>query len=130
MNTSERAVARAIEYMFSNLREEVTVEDMARAAMFSKFHFTRLFRRVTGASPGRFLTAVRLQEAKRLLLSTPMSVIQVSRLVGYASVGTFGAKFSKSVGVPPSIYRRCVHRVPLSAVNSGNGQLGTSERTA
>jgi AraC family transcriptional regulator len=105
MDAAERAVTRAVEYIFSNLHEEVTVEDIARAAMFSKFHFTRVFQRVTGISPGRFLTAVRLQEAKRLLLSTPMSIIQVSHRVGYSSVGTFSAKFSKSVGVPPSVYR-------------------------
>jgi AraC-like DNA-binding protein len=105
MDTSERAITRAVEYIFSNFNVEVTVEDMAREAMFSKFHFSRLFQKVTGISPGRFLTAIRLQEAKRLLLSTSISIIQVSQLVGYASVGTFSAKFSRSVGVSPSAYR-------------------------
>src|SRR6266498_2035467 len=55
--------------MRTNLGEQLTVDDLARAAMFSKFHFTRIFQRVTGVSPGRFLSALRLQRAKYLLLS-------------------------------------------------------------
>ncbi|WET82534.1 AraC family transcriptional regulator [Amycolatopsis sp. QT-25] len=105
MTSSERAVERAVRYMFDNFNEKVTVEDLAQVAMFSKFYFTRMFQRVTGISPGRFLTAIRLQEAKRLLLTTSINVIEVSHLVGYSSVGTFSTTFSKAVGVSPTEYR-------------------------
>ncbi|WP_415624302.1 AraC family transcriptional regulator [Phytohabitans flavus] len=44
----EKAVHRAIERMHENLAAPLTVEEMARTAMFSKFHFTRIFQRVTG----------------------------------------------------------------------------------
>ena len=73
--------------MRDNIGEELTVDDMARAAMFSKFHFTRVFQRVTGVSPGRFLSAMRLQRAKDLLLTTSMNVADISVHVGYNSVG-------------------------------------------
>nr|WP_206025106.1 helix-turn-helix transcriptional regulator [Micromonospora zingiberis] len=79
---------------------------MARTAMFSKFHFTRIFQRTTGISPGRFLMVMRLHRAKQLLLSTSMSVTEITHEVGYASVGTFSSRFSSSVGVSPSTYRR------------------------
>jgi AraC-like DNA-binding protein len=105
-DTSETAVLRAIETMHDNLGEQLTVDDMARAAMFSKFHFTRLFQRVTGVSPGRFLSALRLQRAKELLVSTPMNVADISVTVGYNSVGTFSSRFSRSVGMSPTIFRR------------------------
>src|SRR5215212_10512242 len=62
----EQAVGRVIETMRENLGEQLTVDDMARTAMFSKFHFSRFFQRVTGVSPGRLLSAMRLQEAKHL----------------------------------------------------------------
>ncbi|MEQ0565904.1 AraC family transcriptional regulator [Amycolatopsis sp. NEAU-NG30] len=101
-----QAVARAIVTMRDNLGERLTIDDLARAAMFSKFHFTRVFLRVTGLSPGRFLSALRLAEAKRLLAATQISVADISHQVGYNSVGTFSARFSGSVGVPPSGYRR------------------------
>lgn len=105
MTSSERAVDRVVGYMFENYNEKVTVEDLAKVAMFSKFYFTRVFQRVTGISPGRFLTAIRLQEAKRLLLTTSVNVLEVSHLVGYSSPGTFSTTFSKAVGVSPTAYR-------------------------
>ncbi|WP_169979375.1 MULTISPECIES: AraC family transcriptional regulator [unclassified Microbispora] len=101
----ERAALRVIENMHENLGEPITIDDMARVAMFSKFHFSRVFQRVTGLSPGRFLSAVRLREAKRLLASTVMSVTNISHQVGYSSVGTFSSRFTSSVGLSPSRYR-------------------------
>ncbi|MEV8513841.1 AraC family transcriptional regulator [Dactylosporangium sp. NPDC051484] len=102
----EQAVERAIVTMNQNLGERLTVDDLARAAMFSKFHFTRIFQRTTGVSPGRFLSALRLQQAKRLLVSTSLSVADISMSVGYNSVGTFSSRFSRSVGMPPTVYRQ------------------------
>jgi AraC-like DNA-binding protein len=93
--------------MRENLGEPFTIDDMARKAMFSKFHFCRIFRQVTGVSPGRFLSALRLQEAKRLLLSTEWSVADISNRVGYTSVGTFSSRFKFSVCVSPTTYRQC-----------------------
>lgn len=101
----EAAVERVIHAMRENLSEQITMDDMARTAMFSKFHFSRIFLRVTGISPGRFLSALRLQEAKRLLLTTTMTVADISHLVGYNSIGTFSSRFRASVGASPSEYR-------------------------
>jgi AraC-like DNA-binding protein len=108
----EEAVHRVIDLMRENLGENLTVDDMARVAMYSKFHFTRVFQRVTGMSPGRFLSALRLKEAKRLLLSTELPVTEISYRVGYSSIGTFGSRFTQAVGMSPSGYRRhgrCAH---------------------
>ncbi|WP_225800886.1 helix-turn-helix domain-containing protein [Streptomyces sp. NK15101] len=101
----ERAVRRVIQDMRANLGQDLTIDDMARTAMFSKFHFTRAFRDVTGTSPGRFLSALRLQEAKRLLVDTRFSVADISSQVGYSSVGTFSSRFKSCVGVSPSMFR-------------------------
>ncbi|MFJ9829576.1 helix-turn-helix domain-containing protein [Streptomyces sp. NPDC101160] len=101
----EAAVLRVINEMHANLGQELTIDDMARTAMFSKFHFTRVFRDVTGTSPGRYLSALRLQEAKRLLLETNFSVADISSQVGYSSVGTFSSRFKSCVGVSPSMFR-------------------------
>jgi AraC family transcriptional regulator len=100
------AVARVIRAMSENLGDRITIDDMARTAMFSKFHFSRIFQRVTGISPGRFLSALRLQEAKRLLIATPMTVADISHMVGYNSIGTFSSRFRSSVGMSPTEYRQ------------------------
>ncbi|MEU8069001.1 MULTISPECIES: helix-turn-helix transcriptional regulator [unclassified Micromonospora] len=101
----EIAVKRAVTTMRDNLGQPLTIDDMARSAMFSKFHFTRVFQRVTGISPGRFLSALRLQHAQQLLVSTPLRIADISQRVGYNSVGTFSTRFSRSVGMSPTEYR-------------------------
>ena len=96
----------------------------------SKFHFLRTFRDITGVTPGRFLSAVRLHEAKRLLLGTGMDVAGVSVQVGYGSLGTFTRRFTECVGMPPTQYRRLA-RGESVAMPSGlvpkhaNPQAGT-----
>jgi AraC family transcriptional regulator len=104
--SSERAVERAIGAMHDNLGEQVAIDDLARSAMFSKFHFSRMFRHIAGISPGRFLSALRIQEAKHQLLATSFNVADISVLVGYNSIGTFSTRFARSVGLAPSVFRR------------------------
>jgi AraC family transcriptional regulator len=113
-DAAEIAVRRVITAMLENLNDDLTIDDMARIAMFSKFHFSRMFQRVTGVSPGRFLSALRLQRAKQLLLSTSFNIADISHRVGYTSVGTFSSRFTRSVGISPIAYRRLrgqVHQV-------------------
>jgi AraC-like DNA-binding protein len=115
---AERSIQRAIDHVYQNVGEQITIDDMARTAMFSKFHFTRLFQRATGVSPGRFLSAVRLQQAKKLLLSTSLSVAEISNQVGYSSVGTFSSRFKSSVGLSPTAYRELRGLTPWIAIDN------------
>ncbi|HEU4423213.1 MAG TPA: helix-turn-helix transcriptional regulator [Pilimelia sp.] len=119
----EKALGLVVKSMRDNLGDQLTVDDMARTAMYSKFHFSRIFQRVTGVSPGRFLSAMRLQQAKQLLVSTTLNVTDIAHRVGYASVGTFSSRFSSSVGVSPTTYRALRGFTPQIAVapNGGNG---------
>lgn len=115
-DTTKKAVGRVIEAIQKDLGEQHSVDEMARTAMFSKFHFSRIFQRITGISPGRFLMVMRLHRAKQLLLSTSLSVTEITHEVGYTSIGTFSSRFSSSVGVSPSTYRRLggvTPRVPV-----------------
>jgi AraC family transcriptional regulator len=122
----EQIVDRAVEVMKERLGAELTVGELARSAMFSRFHFSRMFQRVTGVSPGRFLSALRIQEAKRLLLATSDSVTDISFQVGYHSVGTFSARFHSSVGLSPSDYRRAGGFTTLVSTESACRQPGSA----
>jgi AraC-like DNA-binding protein len=117
----ERSVEHVIESIHENYGEELCIDDLARTAMYSKFHFTRIFQRVTGLTPGRFLSAVRLQKAKELLTSTSLKVTDISHMVGYTSVGTFSSRFAYSVGVPPRTYRRLGGHRPWRSFADGRG---------
>ena len=119
----EQAVLRAIARMRENLGEPLSLDEMARAAMYSKFHFSRAFQRATGVSPGRFLAAIRLEEAKRLLVSTSLTVTEISHRVGYTSVGTFGSRFTSAVGVSPTSYRECRGYAPALPLDERRGSV-------
>lgn len=93
-------------YMYDRYSEPISLADMAEVARLSQFHFSRTFLTATGVSPGRFLSAIRLQMAKKLLLTTPQTVTDISYMVGYNSLGTFTTRFTRSVGVTPVQFRR------------------------
>jgi AraC family transcriptional regulator len=101
----QAAVERAIDTMWIKYHEPLSLADMADIAILSKYYFSRIFRSLTGTSPGRFLTVIRLAKAKELLLATTLSVTEVSYMVGYNSLGTFTSRFTRSVGLSPARYR-------------------------
>ena len=101
----QTAVERVITNMWDRYDEPLSLEEMADMAVFSRFYFSRVFRSITGTSPGRFLTAIRLYKAKSLLLETTTSVTDISYQVGYNSPGTFSSRFTRSVGISPARYR-------------------------
>jgi AraC family transcriptional regulator len=125
----KEAVERTVKMMRENLGEPITIDDMARTAMYSKFHFTRVFQRATGVSPGRFLSALRLEKAKQLLLSTSLSVTEISYQVGYASVGTFSTRFKNSVGLAPTEFRQRRGFVAQLSIDGGCPRTTRSRAT-
>lgn len=112
------AVERVVAYLYEQYDQPITLADMADVAILSQFHFARTFREVTGVSPGRFLSAIRLQRAKGLLMTTQLTVTDISYMVGYNSLGTFTSRFTKSVGVTPIQYRSLT-QVDLTAGTVG-----------
>lgn len=109
-----RAVERVIEAMRERLDEPMSLRDMARIAYISPFHFNRVFHQVTGIPPSQYLYALRLEAAKRLLLTTDRSVTDVCFEVGYNSLGTFTTRFTQLVGLSPCNLRRLAERLSAS----------------
>lgn len=99
------AVERVIRMMHNRLDESLTLQEMSRIAYISPYHFNRIFRQITGIPPNQFFYALRLETAKRLLLTTNTSVTDVCFDVGYNSLGTFIRRFTGLVGLSPSRFR-------------------------
>ncbi len=100
------AVKRSIQVMHTRLHEPLTIEDLASVAGLSPFHFHRVFRRQIGVPPGEFLSALRFQRARHLLLTTSLKVIDICFEVGYNSPGSFTSRFTQLVGVSPRLLRQ------------------------
>lgn len=106
-----RRLCRARDLLAAGYRERITLEEAAREACLSPFHFHRTFARVFGETPLEFLTRLRMDAAQRLLAADEMPVTEVCLEVGYASLGTFSKRFAERTGRPPSEYRSMARRL-------------------
>ncbi len=98
-------LARAVEYCREHLAEDIGVNDMAKAAGYSRYHFTRLFKAAYRATPNDFLVELRVSAAAQLLRDGDRSVKDVAAACGYADPAYFCKVFRRSIGVSPGVFR-------------------------
>lgn len=97
----EATITDVIAAMRADVSAPHTLDSLAERACLSSFHFARVFRAVTGVPPNTFLTALRYERAKELLLGTDLNVTDICFEVGYESLGTFTTRFKQLVGLSP-----------------------------
>lgn len=97
---------RSRDFLAESMDSPVSLADAAREACISPYHYHRLFSRTFGQTPHEYLTQERVEKAKFWLRTTDLSVTEICFEVGYSSLGTFSARFSRLVGCSPSEYRR------------------------
>ncbi len=100
-----RDLLRAKDLADARYFEPLGVDDLARAAGFSRAHFSREFRRTFGEAPHLYLLTRRLERAAALLRNTDGSVIDICLAVGLQSVGSFTTSFTRAYGMSPTAYR-------------------------
>lgn len=96
---------RVFDYVKEHFRENITLEQAADAAGYSKYYFARIFKTGTGQSFTEYLRGLRIAEAKRLLLDENFSVTDAAFQAGFNSLPTFHRTFLQAVGCSPSEYR-------------------------
>lgn len=86
--------------------ERWTLESLGRQAAMSRTAFAERFREVVGETPLQYLTSWRMQNAKRLLAESRMTLARIAGRVGYESAASFSRAFKRTVGETPGGYRR------------------------
>jgi AraC family transcriptional regulator len=89
----------------ANLRREITLQDLAREAGTSVFHFARVFKRRTGISPHQYLLQRRVEEARSLLADRNLSITKIALRCGFAHPSHFSETVRRMTGVAPRVYR-------------------------
>ena len=95
-------VAKAISWLRENFSQPMKVEDLAELVHMSVSSFHEHFKSVTSMSPLHYQKVLRLQEARRLMLSTIMDASTVSQHVGYLSASQFSREYSRFFGSAPT----------------------------
>ena len=101
----DRRLRRAIEFMSDNCGRELNLAEIAGSAYLSEFHFARLFKKITGATPHAYLASLRIEKARRLLAETDLPITEVGAQVGYASQSHFTKVFREATGLTPRAFR-------------------------
>ncbi len=100
--SSVQRVAKAISWLRANFSQPMKVEELADLVHMSVSSFHEHFKSVTSMSPLNYQKALRLQEARRLMLSTMMDAGSASQRVGYLSASQFSREYSRFFGSAPA----------------------------
>jgi AraC-like DNA-binding protein len=101
----------ARDYLASRFNERVSLTDAAACTGLSAFYFHRLFAETFNETPHEFVTRLRIDHAKRLLLAGNQSVTDICFDAGYESLGSFSTRFRTLTGLSPAEFRRESRRV-------------------
>lgn len=96
---------RVQELIHDRLADDIRLDDLARQAGLSSFHFARAFRQETGTTPHRYLLERRVERARELLIGTDMLLSEVARRCGFATQAGFTAAFRRVTGATPGRWR-------------------------
>lgn len=103
---SARQIRQLSEFVQRHLSEPLSTETLARLVGFSPYHFARLFRCATGASPHQYVLRRRLERAQWLLEQTEVPLAQVAAASGFADQSHLTLVFRQQLGCTPRVYRR------------------------
>lgn len=103
---AKSSVWAIIHYIHNNYQEELSLAGLAKRFSLSASRMSEVIKEATGQTFVHFLHDLRLREACSLLVSTDMSVMDISNEVGYGSYKTFSRMFKASKGIAPTAYRK------------------------
>lgn len=99
-------VVSALRFIEDHSADQITLDDVADAVAYSRFHLGREFSAAVGMGPIAYLATWRFRHAKELLVTTDEKVVDICMEVGFSSLGTFSRRFVEDVGVTPAAFRR------------------------
>jgi AraC family transcriptional regulator len=106
MENRSSEIDEIITYIHQHLDEPLSLSRLAGHVAYSPYHFSRVFKEQMGLSPLYYVSSLRLQKAKDLLINTNFNVRDIGLEVGQQSLGTFTTRFTERVGVTPTEFRK------------------------
>jgi AraC family transcriptional regulator len=107
-STREELIKRILlstDYIHEFYDQQLSLEELSAVSCLSKFHFLRLFKIAMGQTPHQFITQVRIEKSKDLLINSQQEVKQIADRVGFTDSSSFSRAFYHSVGAYPSQFR-------------------------
>ncbi|AGL02481.1 PocR ligand-binding domain-containing protein [Desulfoscipio gibsoniae] len=109
----QKLVHDAEKFIINNYKHPITLTNVADFIHINPTYFSYLFRQVKGYTFKHYLTQLRIEKAKQLLLNSSLTVSEISQLIGYDDSNYFSRVFKKVTGFPPSLYRKQPKKVQI-----------------
>lgn len=106
VSQGERTIAGITRFLQEHLEEDLSLAVLSEEFHMNAQYISQLFKNEIGVNFLAYLTGIRMERAKKLLLSTPLSIAEISEKSGYGDYRVFTKVFKKTEGVTPSQYRR------------------------
>lgn len=103
-NTAD-LVKQAQAYIEKNYAKEIMLDELSKDLGISSYYFSKLFKKKTGINFIEYVTNIRMEKAKELLLHSDKSMKEICREVGYTDANYFSRTFRKNVGVSPTEFK-------------------------
>lgn len=100
-----KRIYRARDFAAASFSQQLTLDEIAKVACLSPNHLLRTFKQIFHKTPHQYLTSLRLNEAKKLLEQTDLSIITICQSVGFESHSSFSLLFRRHFGFSPEQYR-------------------------
>jgi AraC-like DNA-binding protein/ligand-binding sensor protein len=114
-NSEPPAITKAKQFIETHQAEEISLSDVAKAVNTSTFYFCKMFKKATGLNFTDYLSRIRVEKAKNLLLNPNMRISEVAFAAGFQSLSHFNRVFRRIAGESPTRYRE---KLPSSATAS------------
>src|SRR5205814_10047535 len=99
------AVTSAKQFVQAHVEEPITLSEVVQHVHVSRFYFCKLFKKATGMTLTDYVSRVRVEKAKSLLVDPSLRISEVVYAAGFGSIPRFNSVFKRYAGMPPTEYR-------------------------
>ncbi len=118
INTYQQKIDKVKSYIEENLTDKLDLEKLAEISNFSKYHFSRIFAAIEGATPIEFVTNRRMDRSAEYLKTTDKTILEIASLCGFDTLSSFNAAFKKYYRKTPSELRKELSNNPSASRNN------------
>lgn len=104
-------VQKTIEYIESHLHEKLSLQQIAEFAVFSKYHFHRIFQKEVGVTVSEYVRYRRIANSANMLLYTDQKIIDIASYYQFETQESFTRSFKKYYRLPPGQYRKIMSKL-------------------
>jgi AraC-like DNA-binding protein len=104
------AAQKGVTYIFNNIDKKIRLSDAAKLSFMSESTFSRMFKKASGLNFSEMIRKLRIEQGCKLLTSTDLSIVAISKDCGYTNLSNFNRQFLREMGTTPRDFRHLNQR--------------------